>query len=810
MQWQLQMLVGVLCLAGLSLATVSAQLLVEHFDYPGGRLGDPGIGNTVWTGGDSPSTALIVTNTAALTYPGLADCTGAGLLMSGSTFKKKAAPFAAQSGIGTSVYCSFLLNILTQGSLAKLILYLQNGNSASSSPPLGVFLNGDVLGIAKSASAPQVTTGSIGGGTHLVVVRYTFLAGNDQVDLWLDPVQFGDNNNVPPPTLSAGTTSSSDAAALSYVFLNHGVAQTVWIDELRVGTNWADVTPSVPKPLALRLEQPIIEDTGLRLLITGGAPRRQFELLASPDLLVPAEEWNVITVDELDETGSIELSVPYPTAHAMFYRVRLPATPRPVAPTIITQPSDLIVTSSQTAVFSVVAKGTPPLFYQWFFQAEPTRGATNSTYAITNAQPEHSGAYHVVVTNAVGAVTSRVATLIVSNVQVAPFIVTQPAGATVVEGQTVVLSVIAAGTTPLYYQWYFNTNQPIPGATNASLVLESVTTNHAGWYSVVVSNAYGTVTSAFAQLTVLPWFMSQVDFGHVGFASLGFELTGGAGWPVVVVSNTTALMQYTDANGPYTIYVLGTIPVSGMATHVRPNKTIIGIGTNATLVGGGLYLYRSTNVIIRNLTIMNSTEDGIGLHYSSNVWIDHCTVIDAADGLIDITQQSDLVTISWCKFYYTGNYGHNYCNLIASSDSDTGNYRITFHHNWWDAYCVERMPSVRFGRAHIFNNYYNAPGNNYCVRSRLYAECRIENNWFENVRNPWEVYITTGTPGKVYAHGNMFTNVTWYESPADGRYVVPGTDTVFTPPYSYTLHPVELVPELVRTHAGAGRGPFAP
>lgn len=120
------------------------------------------------------------------------------------------------------------------------------------------------------------------------------------------------------------------------------------------------------------------------------------------------------------------------------------------------------------------------------------------------------------------------------------------------------------------------------------------------------------------------------------------------------------------------------------------------------------------------------------------------------------------------------------------------------------------MPSVRFGRAHVFNNYFHAPGNHYCVRSRLYAECRIENNRFENVRNPWEVDLTTGTSAKVAATGNQLVDVTCHGNRPKGRILPPGTDEVFVPPYSYALDLVEAVPSVVMEHAGAGRGLFAP
>src|ERR1051326_5336264 len=119
----------------LLLTTAQAQLFVDHFSYGNGTLGSAGVGDSAWTGGDSPNAALTVSNTAPLTWAGLSGAAGSGVIFNGSTFKKKAAPFAAQTGPGTTVFCSFLLRIQTAPTGTKAFLYLQNGNSASSSPP---------------------------------------------------------------------------------------------------------------------------------------------------------------------------------------------------------------------------------------------------------------------------------------------------------------------------------------------------------------------------------------------------------------------------------------------------------------------------------------------------------------------------------------------------------------------------------------------------------------------------------------------------------------------------------------------------
>ena len=403
--------------------------------------------------------------------------------------------------------------------------------------------------------------------------------------------------------------------------------------------------------------------------------------------------------------------------------------------------------------------------------------------------------------------TSPVAFLTVSNILAPPSITAQPQNQTVLAGQTTIFTVGASGTTPLRYQWYFNTNTPLANATNASLALNNVQTNDAGFYSAIVTNNLGSATSALASLTVNLPSTNNIDFSHVGFGNFGYNVTGaGSNAPSVIVTTADQLAAYSDSNTNVIIYVSGTIPISGMSTHIRGSKTVIGLGPDATLTGGGLYLYRSTNVIIRNLTIVGSSEDDIGLHYSDHVWIDHCTIVDATDGGIDITQGSDYVTLSWCKFYYTVNHGHDFVNLLGASDGESdsqGKLHVTFHHNWWSTNCVERMPSNRFGRVHAYNNYYNAPGNDYCVRTRIDAQCLVENNYFENVNNPWEQYNTSGTPGLLFATNNAFNNVTWTST-------YPGTDAVFTPPYSYRSRPSHFHPEYRHQQRRRRQGPFAP
>lgn len=82
-----------------------------------------------------------------------------------------------------------------------------------------------------------------------------------------------------------------------------------------------------------------------------------------------------------------------------------------------------------------------------------------------------------------------------------PSITSQPQSQTVSSGTAVAFGVTARGLHTLSYQWLYN-GQPLTGETRNLLLLNSVTTANVGDYRVVVTNAYGSVTSLAATLVV--------------------------------------------------------------------------------------------------------------------------------------------------------------------------------------------------------------------------------------------------------------------------------------------------------------------
>ncbi len=154
-----------------------------------------------------------------------------------------------------------------------------------------------------------------------------------------------------------------------------------------------------------------------------------------------------------------------------------------------------------------------------------------------------------------------------------PAITQQPLTQAVLTGKTVSYSVTASGAGPLSYQWYFNTNSVLPGATGATLTLDAVTTANAGVYMVVVTNAYGSVTSDSATLTVLPAprLSARPTPGGVQLNAAG--VAGGTYW-----------VQAATNLGPPTVWVT-------VATNVADASGVVRF-SDTNLSAGGRRFYR--------------------------------------------------------------------------------------------------------------------------------------------------------------------------------------------------------------------------
>ena len=174
-------------------------------------------------------------------------------------------------------------------------------------------------------------------------------------------------------------------------------------------------------------------------------------------------------------------------------------------------------------------------------------------------------------------------------------ITTQPANVTVNITSNATFSVTATGASPLSYQWRKN-GVDLSGATSASLMFSNVQTNQAGNYTVVITNAYGSLTSSVAVLTVnrLPQTIS--------FGSLPDKRVGDAPFTVSATSSSGLPMSYASFN-------------PGVATVSGNTVTITGVGTTtitASQAGDATYLPDNSSKIL-NVTPLTITVQPLSL-----------------------------------------------------------------------------------------------------------------------------------------------------------------------------------------------------
>ncbi|KAF4550803.1 Pectate lyase-like protein 4 [Elsinoe fawcettii] len=207
----------------------------------------------------------------------------------------------------------------------------------------------------------------------------------------------------------------------------------------------------------------------------------------------------------------------------------------------------------------------------------------------------------------------------------------------------------------------------------------------------------------------------KLDFDLVGFAKdnpIG-PTTGGKGGKTTVAETFDALQAAVAGNAKKVVYLKGDITPTARL-KVGSNTSLLGFGRGGNLLGNGIDVNGSDNVIIRNLGIRNVLNtDALQIINSTRVWVDHNEFESAGlengpdfnDGQCDIVRGSNWITVSW-------NYFHDHwkSSLVGNSDVlrevDTGKLRITYHHNRWEREGT-RGPAGRFGRQHVYNNYYN-------------------------------------------------------------------------------------------------------
>lgn len=315
-------------------------------------------------------------------------------------------------------------------------------------------------------------------------------------------------------------------------------------------------------------------------------------------------------------------------------------------------------------------------------------------------------------------------------------------------------------------------------------------------------------------------------------------------WDYTVTPDELAALQAAQNRA-------ATVQARQTQQHVSSNTTIVGVGDTARIVGADLRIRDVDNVIVRNLTLSDSTDcfpewdpsdtgagnwnsryDNISLWTATHVWIDHNTLdsgdlppsmletvygrpYEVHDGLLDITHSSDLVTVSYNVFGE-----HDKTMLIGSSDgrtADRGTLRVTLHHNHWID-IGQRAPRVRYGQVHAYNNLYSQTrpeGFSYFWGVGREAHLYVENNYLElaNGVEPADVVALWTDPatdlqagmteiGTVVNRKKLSVLAAYNAAAEPARRIL--RDAGWEPVLHGRIDPASSLPARVRLQAGAG------
>ncbi|KAJ6944139.1 hypothetical protein NC652_009535 [Populus alba x Populus x berolinensis] len=189
-------------------------------------------------------------------------------------------------------------------------------------------------------------------------------------------------------------------------------------------------------------------------------------------------------------------------------------------------------------------------------------------------------------------------------------------------------------------------------------------------------------------------------------------------------------------------------------------KTIDGRGVNVHIANGGcITIQFVTNVIIHGLHIHDckptgnamvrsspshygwrtmADGDAISIFGSSHIWVDHNSLSNCADGLVDAVMGSTAITVSNNHFTH-----HNEVMLLGHSDSYTRDkqMQVTIAYNHFGEGLIQRMPRCRHGYFHVVNNDYTH-WEMYAIGGSAEPTINSQGNRYNAPANPFAKEVT--------------------------------------------------------------------
>ena len=229
----------------------------EPFNYSVGNLS----GNAGWAATGANTASVVQVVDTSLTYTNLPTSAGKKVaVLNGTSFEDPGFDITATGSqtVDSSVFASFILKVVNPGNTTgDYFFHFCSAGTASTDYHSRVHVKQGsggattyLMGLRNhNNDTIQFESVDRTAGTPIfVVVSYDFVTGtiNDTSRIWVNPTL---GESVPPTpllTLTAVGTTNIDLASIGRINLRQGSGDTdtsLEVDELRVGTTWASVTP---------------------------------------------------------------------------------------------------------------------------------------------------------------------------------------------------------------------------------------------------------------------------------------------------------------------------------------------------------------------------------------------------------------------------------------------------------------------------------------------------------------------------------------------------------------------------------------
>jgi hypothetical protein len=296
--------------------------------------------------------------------------------------------------------------------------------------------------------------------------------------------------------------------------------------------------------------------------------------------------------------------------------------------------------------------------FQWYRDGVLLPGATNYSFSIYGAQPAHAGTYHVVVTNAVGSVTSKDAVVTVDLSSARPVITYVAGSQSVMGGSYVQPSInVAPGVTNYTVAWKKN-GVVVPNATSLYMTISPFDLTLEGTYTAEVTASGTTYTSRPIDLALLnkdliPRITTQPASANIkegdsvsfsiqvdGEAPFTFQWYKGGILIPGATGNSYNLYATTAATaGNYSVTVAnrnGSVPSSVASLAITTAATggvpiIYGQPVSQTLTAGNSYFSMGINLVNpTNTDTYQWYKDGVAIPNATNASVAYYASVTSA------------------------------------------------------------------------------------------------------------------------------------------------------------------------------------